>query len=80
MRFAGGRPDGRLNNAEQPNGRQMADAARVSPWLKTLFITGFAENALLKDAQLEAGMAVLTKPFPLTILSVRMRDLIASTL
>jgi len=60
------------------NGRQMADAARVSrPGLKVLFITGFAENALLNNGQLEPGMSVLTKPFPVDTLAARIRELIA---
>jgi len=59
------------------NGRQMADAARVGrPDLKVLFITGFAENALLNNGQLEAGMSVLTKPFPVESLAARIRELI----
>ena len=46
------------------NGRQMADAARVTRApLNVLFITGHAENALLKDGQLEPGRSVPTKPF-----------------
>ena len=59
------------------NGRQMADAARVGrPDLKVLFITGFAETALLNNGQLETGMSVLTKPFTLDILAARIRELI----
>jgi hypothetical protein len=39
------------------NGRQVADAARVSrPELKVLFITGYAENAAIGNGVLEAGM------------------------
>jgi len=60
------------------NGRQMADAARVQrPGLKVLFITGFAENALMNNGQLEAGMSVLTKPFAVDSLAGRIRELIA---
>ena len=59
------------------NGRQMADAARVSrPWLKVLFITGFAEAALFSNGQLEPGMAVLTKPFAMDDLAAKIRSLI----
>nr|WP_255636282.1 ATP-binding protein [Azospirillum sp. 412522] len=60
------------------NGRQMIDLARVGrPKLKTLFITGFAENALLNNGQLEPGMSVLTKPFAMDVLASRIRELIA---
>lgn len=46
------------------NGRQLADAAGVSrPELKVLFITGYAENAVLNYGDLDRGMQVLTKPF-----------------
>lgn len=46
------------------NGRQVADAARVlRPGLKVLFVTGYAENAVLNHGHLEHGMAVVTKPF-----------------
>ena len=46
------------------NGRQLADAARTTrPDLKVLFITGYAENAIIGNGQLAPGMRVLTKPF-----------------
>ncbi len=60
------------------NGRQVADAARVlRPDLKVLFITGYAENAVLSHGHLEPGMHVLTKPFGLQALGSRIRELIA---
>jgi CheY-like chemotaxis protein len=60
------------------NGRQVADAARVTrPDLKVLFITGYAENAVIGNGHLEPGMAVLTKPFVIATLGNRIRDLIA---
>jgi PAS domain S-box-containing protein len=60
------------------NGRQLADAARVArPGLKVLFITGYAENAVLSHGHLEPGTHVLTKPFALDVLATRMRALIA---
>ena len=61
------------------NGRQMADAARqVRPGLKVLFITGYAENSLLTNGRLDPGMAILTKPFAVDVLTARVRELIAS--
>ncbi|MBB4133311.1 PAS domain S-box-containing protein [Xanthomonas campestris] len=61
------------------NGRQMADAARVSrPKLKVLFVTGFAESTLLHDRHLEPGMAVLTKPFGVSVFAARVKELIES--
>jgi len=59
------------------NGRQMADAARtVRPGLKVLFITGYAENAVVGHGHLEAGMHILTKPFAIEALASRIRDLV----
>ncbi|GJD56165.1 Blue-light-activated protein [Methylobacterium dankookense] len=59
------------------NGRQMADAGRVSrPGLKVLFITGYAENAALGGGRLEPGMQVLTKPFVMEVLASRIREMI----
>jgi CheY-like chemotaxis protein len=61
------------------NGRQVADAARVArPDLKVLFITGYAENAVLSHGHLDPGMHVLTKPFAMDVLATRIRDLIES--
>ncbi len=60
------------------NGRQVADAGRVlRPRLKVLFITGYAENAVIGHGHLEPGMHVLTKPFMMDALAKRIRDLIA---
>jgi CheY-like chemotaxis protein len=62
------------------NGRQMADAGRVTrPDLKVLFITGYAENAILRGGQLAPGMAVLTKPFPVETMAARIRSMIEAT-
>ncbi|NDK40268.1 response regulator [Pseudoxanthomonas gei] len=59
------------------NGRQVADAARlIRPDLKVLFITGYAENAVLSHGHLAPGMHVVTKPFALDIFANRVRDLI----
>ncbi len=62
------------------NGRQVADAARaVRPGLKVLFITGYAENAVLSHGHLDPGTHVLTKPFAMEALASRIRTLIADT-
>ena len=56
---------------------EMADAARVvRPRLKTLFITGYAEQAVVGHASLAKGMHVMTKPFELAELGRRIRALI----
>ncbi len=54
------------------NGRQVADAARaLRPGLKVLFITGYAENAAVGNGHLEPGMELLTKPFTIEALSMK---------
>ncbi len=61
------------------NGRQLADAARVvRADLKVLFITGYAENAVLSHGHLDPGMHVMTKPFAMEALAGRIRQLIES--
>jgi PAS domain S-box-containing protein len=60
------------------NGRQMADAGRqVRPALKVLFITGFAENAVISHGHLDPGMQVMTKPFAMEALATRIQAMIA---
>ena len=61
------------------NGRQVADAARtLRPDLKVLFITGYAENAVVGNGQLEKGMHVIAKPFEMERLAYKIREMIQS--
>jgi PAS domain S-box-containing protein len=61
------------------NGRQVAQAARIArPDLKVLFITGFAQDAAVRDGHLDPGMEVLSKPFDLDVLRNKVRQLIES--
>ncbi len=61
------------------NGRQLADAARtLRPDLKVLFITGYAESAVMGGMHLAPGYSVLTKPFSLDNLATRIGGLITS--
>jgi CheY-like chemotaxis protein len=61
------------------NGRQVAEAARAHrPDLKVLFITGYAENAAITNGFLVPGMEMMTKPFAVDALAMRIRDMIAS--
>jgi CheY-like chemotaxis protein len=60
------------------NGRQIADAARVRrPELKVLFITGYAENAVMRNGYLEPGMQIMIKPFTMEALATRIQDVVA---
>jgi CheY-like chemotaxis protein len=58
------------------NGRQLADAGRERrPGLKTIFITGYAESAMLNSSNLEAGMIIVTKPFAVNALEDHIRKM-----
>jgi len=59
------------------NGRQMADAGRlIRPGLKVLFITGYAESAAVGNGHLLQGMEVMTKPFDMQALTLRIRSIV----
>ncbi len=59
------------------NGRQIADAARMlRPNLKVIFITGYAENAAIGSGHLDSGMEIITKPFVMTDLGNKVRELL----
>jgi CheY-like chemotaxis protein len=59
------------------NGRQVVDAARdMRPGLKVLFITGYAENAVIGNGHLDKGMQLIAKPFEMDALARKIRDLV----
>jgi PAS domain S-box-containing protein len=59
------------------NGRQIADAGRVlRPALKVLFITGYAENAVVGNGHLDPGMQIVTKPFAVELLGEKVREML----
>jgi PAS domain S-box-containing protein len=59
------------------NGRQLADAALVArPELKILFITGYAETAVIGGGNLQPNMHIITKPFALETLGRRIKEII----
>jgi PAS domain S-box-containing protein len=60
------------------NGRQIADAARQwRPNLRVLFMTGYAENAVISAGLLEPGMSMITKPFSIDGLAARISGILA---
>ena len=62
----------------QMNGRQVADAAlALLPGLKILFITGYAENAVIGNGQLEPNMALVTKPFAMNVITARIAEMLS---
>ena len=62
------------------NGRQLADAGTaLRPDLKVLFITGYAEQAVIGDGQLRPNMHLLTKPFGMDALANRITSILNSS-
>jgi signal transduction histidine kinase len=59
------------------NGRELAERARAHrPELPILFITGYAENALVRSGFLGDNMSMITKPFSLSDLAMKIRQMI----
>lgn len=59
----------------------MADGARVHrPGLKMPFITGHAESTVLSGGNIEHGVAMLTKQFPVENLAYKVRERLLSQL
>jgi CheY-like chemotaxis protein len=59
------------------NGRQLADAARVAcSELAVIFMTGYAEATVVGNEFPGRGMAVVTKPFDLEDLIIKIRGMI----
>lgn len=60
------------------NGRQLAEIARQDrPDLKVLFVTGYAQGAAVRSGFLDHGMDMLTKPFQIDTLAVKVRQMLA---
>ena len=60
------------------NGRQLASIARQHrPDLKVLFVTGYAEHATGGERFLDPGMEMVTKPFTLDALALKIRDMLS---
>jgi signal transduction histidine kinase/ActR/RegA family two-component response regulator len=59
------------------NGRELAESARkLRPELPVLFITGYAENAAIRESFLGTNMAMITKPFELEQLSAKIVEIL----
>jgi DNA-binding response OmpR family regulator len=60
------------------NGRRLADEARARrPDMKVLFMTGYADSALLENV-LPEGFGLITKPFDLDDLTARAQALLTA--
>jgi PAS domain S-box-containing protein len=61
-------------------GAQVAAQARgAKPELKVLFTTGYARNAIVHHGRLDQGVRLITKPFSMSDLAIRVRDVLDSS-
>jgi len=59
------------------NGRELVDRARVlRPGLRVLYTTGYTRNAVVHNGMLDPGVALLSKPFSIRELAVRVRAIL----
>jgi two-component system, NtrC family, sensor kinase len=59
------------------NGRNLAEAAlQRRPGLKVLYMTGYSRNAIVHQGRLDAGVALMQKPFSQTVLAMRVRTML----
>jgi signal transduction histidine kinase len=59
------------------SGRTLAEhLTRLHPELKVLFISGYSDHVVTKDRRLEAGVALLQKPFSPAKLARKVRDVL----
>ncbi len=59
------------------NGRELADRAReTKPDLRVLYTTGYTRNAVVHNGIVDAGVSLLSKPFTMRQLAVRVRAML----
>ncbi|MBB3936419.1 PAS domain S-box protein [Aureimonas phyllosphaerae] len=62
------------------DGRMLAEEARrARPDLRVVFTTGYTRNAIVHHGVLDAGVRLLTKPFSLEDLAMKLRDALDDT-
>ncbi|MBC8050893.1 MAG: response regulator, partial [Chitinophagales bacterium] len=58
----------------QTNGKRLSEQVqRHRPGIKVLFMTGYSRNAIIHNGVLDAGVALLNKPFTIDQLGVKVR-------
>jgi len=58
-------------------GRQVSDAIGESlPGVRTLFMSGYTENAIIHHGRLDEGVVLLSKPFPRSELADKLREVL----
>jgi len=60
------------------NGRKLAEAAlKRRPDLRVLFTTGFTKNAIVHGGTIDAGTNFISKPFTLSELARKLREVLS---
>jgi CheY-like chemotaxis protein len=72
-----GLPNG-MNGRQRRGRRPRSALSDQSPELRVLFVTGYAENAVLNHGHLQDGMLVLTKPFAADAFALKILELLMS--
>jgi CheY-like chemotaxis protein len=61
------------------NGRELAEeVTRRRPWVRVLYTSGYTENAVVHHGRLEAGTALLNKPYRKTDLAQKIREVLGA--
>ena len=59
------------------NGKDLADKlVTINPKIKVLFISGYTNNQISKDGEIEAGVNLLNKPFSIVSLMKKIREIL----
>lgn len=59
------------------NGRELSEAlVRLRPGIKTIFMSGYMDDAIMRYCVSERGVAFLPKPFNLTTLTGKVREML----
>ena len=62
------------------SGKEVAsEAARIDPDMKLLFMSGYAENAIVHHGRLDPGVNLLSKPFRTADLARKVREMLDDT-
>jgi len=61
------------------SGKELADIAReAQPQLKVLYTSGYTRNAIVHGGRLDAGVEMIAKPFTVSALAQKIRDVLDS--